>query len=426
MLNPHRILSQLKASAELWELIKDTPYPADRFLGNFFHQHRKKFGSRDRRFIAETIYALFRHKSLLELRAQEAGNNETLFMAAMAAASENFLTEEEWQAVLSAYWQGLKLKPGFYQELQTRILPPSKSNLEDALALQYSFPSWLVTRWLKAFGEAETRELLEASQKRPPFVIRVNTLKIAVKTLLEKFHKQGFEVALTERSASGILFKERANLFDTEEFREGLFEVQDEGSQILCEKVNPQPGELIWDVCAGGGGKSLALAALMQNKGRLIATDIRAKKLEDLRKRASRAGVTNIFPADLNRMNEISALKKGADKIVIDAPCSGTGTLRRNPDAKWKLKEEIFKVNHQDEIAILEKALPHLKPGGKLYYMTCSMEPEENEAVMNEFLAHHPEMKLELYPRSKDGFFRLAPHKHGTDGFFLAIAEKTQ
>lgn len=426
MINTHRISSQLTAAAEIWEQVKETPYPADRFLGNYFHRFRKKFGSRDRRFIAETIYALFRHKTFLEYCAREIGPHNDRFMVRLGAASEGFLTEEEWEADLALNFPGLKLPPKTYEMLRNRTIPSTGYDLKNALALKHSFPLWIVERWLQRYGEEETRQLLEASQKRPPFVIRANTIKIPVKKLIGQLHKKGWDVALTERSNTGILFKERANLFDSEEFREGLFEIQDEGSQILCEMVAPQPGEVVWDVCAGGGGKSLALAALMQNKGRIIATDIRAKKLEDLRERAARAGVNNIFPADLERMNEISVLKKGADKIVIDAPCSGTGTLRRNPDAKWKLKEEVFSANHAEELAILEKALPYLKPGGKLYYMTCSLEPEENENVMNEFLGRHPELKIVPYPRSKDGFFRLTPHHHQTDGFFLAIAEKTQ
>lgn len=425
MINTYRITSQLTAAAEIWEQIKDTPYPADRFLGNYFHRFRKKFGSRDRRFISETIYALFRHKTFLDYYAREIGPHNDRFMVRLGAVSEGFLSEEEWDADLALNFPGLKLPPKAYDVLRTRALPDSGMDAKSALVLKHSFPLWLVERWLKNFGEEETRLLLEASQKRPPFVIRANTLKIPVKKLVGQLHKKGWDVMLTERSKTGILFKERANLFDSEEFREGLFEVQDEGSQLLCEMVAPQPGEIVWDVCAGGGGKTLALSALMENKGRIIATDLRAKKLDDLRMRATRAGVNNVFPADLERMNEISVLKKGADKIVIDAPCSGTGTLRRNPDAKWKLKEETFAANHQEEAAILEKSLPYLKVGGKIYYMTCSMEPEENEAVMNEFLARHPEMKVIPYPRSKDGFFRLTPQHHHTDGFFLAIAEKT-
>ncbi len=426
MINTYRISSQLTAAAEIWEQTKTNAYPADRFLGNYFHRFRKKFGSRDRRFISETIYALFRHKTFLEHCAREIGPHNDRFMVRLAAVSEGFLSEEEWAADLALNFPGLKLPPNIYETLRGRIIPAEGLDMKSALVLKHSFPLWIVERWLKNFGEEETRLLLEACQKRPPFVIRVNTLKISTKKFLQHLHKKGWEVALTERSNTGILFKERANLFDTEEFREGLFEIQDEGSQILCEMVAPQAGEVIWDVCAGAGGKSLALAALMQNKGRIIATDIRAKKMEDLRARATRAGVNNIFPADLTRMNEISILKKGADKIVVDAPCSGTGTLRRNPDAKWKLKEETFETNHKEEVSILEKCISYLKPGGKIYYMTCSLEPEENEMVMNEFLSNHPELKVVPYPRSKDGFFRLTPHAHQTDGFFLAIAEKTE
>ena len=306
-------------------------------------------------------------------------------------------------------------------DLQKQKLPREKE-----WSLKYSFPEWLVTKWIAQFGEEEARLLLGSAQVRPPFVIRVNTLKVSREKLLETLNQKGWQVSKTPRAETGILFKERANLFDSEEFQEGFFEVQDEGSQLVCEMIDAKPGEIVWDVCAGGGGKSLALAARMQNKGRIIATDIRQKKLDDLRKRAKRAGVMTIFPADLERMEEIHAMRKGADKIVVDAPCSGTGTLRRNPDAKGKLKPEIFLRNQQDQVAIVEKSIPHLKIGGRLFYITCSLEPEENEQVMQKVLERHPELQLVPYPRSREGYFRLFPHKHETDGFFLAIAEKTK
>ena len=244
---------------------------------------------------------------------------------------------------------------------------------------------------------------------------------------MERFRKKGLEAKPTARSWTGIIFKERKNLFDTEEFRSGLFEIQDEGSQLICEKLDVKPGEVIWDMCAGGGGKSLALAGLMQNKGRIIATDIRIKKLEDLKKRARRGGVTNIFPADLQRVSEIREVKKrGIDKILIDAPCSGTGTLRRNPDVKWKLTEESLLQHHQEQVKIIEKALPYLRPGGRIYYVTCSLEPLENEEVVNEVLMKHPELVKIPFGSELDGFFRLYPHRDGTDGFFLAQVENKE
>lgn len=407
-ITPKKLASQLHAVAQVWDQIKDSKSPADRLLGNYFHLHRKRFGSRDRRFIAEIIYSLFRNKLYLQAWATHFNQSGSDFIAILAAGLEGFVTSEEWTILKG---------PVSLEKLQSFTFPPSASRKD--LTIRYSCPEWLIQKWTRQFGEEEMRAILESIQNRPPFMIRTNTLKITREALLERLEKKGFRVSKTERSQTGILFQERANLFDSDEFRDGLFEVQDEGSQIVCEMTEIKPSEIIWDVCAGAGGKSLAIAALMKNKGRIIATDIRHKKLDDLRKRATRAGVTNIFPADMERLDELKIIRNGIDKIVVDAPCSGTGTLRRNPDAKWKLKEDGFAGLHGEQVEIINKALPRLKVGGRLFYITCSLEPEENEDVVQEILKSHPELRLEKT-------FRLFPHQHGTDGFFLAIVEKTK
>ncbi len=397
----------LEIAASIWTEVKNSSIPTDRWLGNFFHSQRKKFGSRDRRFYAETIYSLFRHKTFFEKLATElTPSNDPKLPVFLAATREDLIEESE--ILEYARWKNWPITAETIRKIRSEDLT--------------SFPDWLVKRWQENFGMETCRSLMLACQERPPFVIRVNPVKITREKLVKKFEKQGFELRETRRSPYGIIFKERANLFDTEEFREGFFEVQDEGSQILCQLVDAKPGELVWDACAGGGGKTLLVAAMMQNKGRVIATDIRSKKLDELAKRAKRAGLFNIFPADINRMGEISQAKKGFDKILVDAPCSGTGTLRRNPDAKWKISMEKVLECRKDQLAILENVLPYLKKGGRLYYATCSLEPEENEQVMEEFFKLHPGMVRVPLPDGKESL-RLFPHEHQTDGFFLAIAE---
>jgi 16S rRNA (cytosine967-C5)-methyltransferase len=421
-------LSQLKLAAEIWENIRSAQEPADRWLGNYFHRFRKKIGSRDRRFFSEIIYGCFRRKSFLEAWcAATYGHFGPSEFVIFAGVTEGLISETDFRRLLPASPAVPSPPPGIYNQLKDHRLPESLSSLsfEEKLAVEFSMPVWLLKRWADRYGESDSRLLLEACLQRPPLVIRANPIKISRKHLIERFKKQGHRVCETKLSRSGIVFDERVSLFDSDEFREGFFEIQDEGSQILCEKMDPRPGQIIWDVCAGGGGKSLALAALMNNKGRIIATDIRQWKLEDLKKRASRAGVYNIFPADIRRMAEIREIKDGADVILVDAPCSGTGTLRRNPDAKWKLSEERLAGFPPDQIDILERALPHLKKCGKLYYATCSLEPEENENVVMTLTARHPE--LEIVPLSGDApFLRLLPHREGTDGFFLAAFKKRE
>lgn len=387
-------------------------------MANYLYQNRKKYGSRDRRFFHETVFAAFRHKAYLDywvkhLALQEQRDEAVILMAAWV--EQIAPVEEELTALLNR-----PDSTSILDALKKRQLPAGSvfDSPEEQLSIRYSVPLRFIRRWIHRFGAAEIEMLLKTIEERPPLCVRANPVKITRSRLLTLFEKQGFVIRATEHSALGIIFKERVHLFDTEAFRKGLFEIQDEGSQLVCEKIAPQPGDLIWDVCAGGGGKALALAGLMENKGRVVATDIRAKKLDEIKKRALRAEIHNIFPADLNRMDEIKQARQGFDKIVVDAPCSGTGTLRRNPDMKWKLREDGLATFQHDQVAIVENALPRLKPGGRLYYITCSMEPEENEQVIEKVLQKHPELHQE------GEAFHLYPHHHGTDGFFMAILEK--
>jgi len=231
---------------------------------------------------------------------------------------------------------------------------------------------------------------------------------------MESLNRQGCEAAATSLSPWGVLAGKRFNVSEIPEFKKGFFEVQDEGSQMIVLAVDPQPGEVLWDACAGGGGKTLFAAALMKNSGRVLASDVRTGKLEELRKRAKRAGAFNIFAAGIKELEKKKIFAEGVDKLLIDAPCSGTGTLRRNPDQKWRLTKEIIVQFRENQLKILTDCAPHLKRGGTLVYATCSLQPEENENVVDHFLKQH------------SGFCRAAadrrffPHRHGTDGVFVA------
>ncbi len=420
------ILSQLRMTAEVWQGVEKDLLPADRWLARYFYQNRKKVGSRDRKFISETIFAAFRNKSFLEAWVEKAKPRPLLseaekgeLLCLFAAAKEGLVPKEDFREFFN---QSEKT----YAALREHLLPEGEGpkSKEEMMALLYSFPLWLVRHWVEAFGVKETENLLGFFQQRPLLVLRANTLKISRKKLVDMFRRMGVEANSTTRSYYGLILQERRNVFDTPAFRDGWFEVQDEGSQMVCQKMDPQPGESVWDVCAGGGGKSLLLAAIMENKGRVVATDLRNYKLEELKKRAKRAGVFNVFPAELDRMAELRIAQKGFDRILVDAPCSGTGTLGRNPDAKWKLNPSWFEALPKEQLSILEKALPYLAKNGRLYYATCSVEAAENERVAEAFLAAHPE--LEAVPCGEEGekFFKLWPPESGTDGFFLATFQK--
>ncbi len=423
MSDPAKILHrQLCIAADLWEEIRNDPGPADRALANFFYRHRKKLGARDRRLLSEIIYTAFRHLAFLELWAKQFdGDRDALLFMLLAAAAEEIIPLEDFAREITRFG-ATEQSSRLYSHLKTRRLPAKVAprSHEEKLALHYSFPLWLVQHWSKVFPAEELPLILEALNQRPPLAIRTNLVKITRQQLIERLNEKGFAVYAAPKSPLGILFETRQAVFKTEEFTQGFFEVQDEGSQLAGLSVDAKPGELIWDVCAGSGGKALLMAGAMHNKGRIIATDIRSRKLEDLKKRASRAGIFNIFPADIHRMDDIKSARGGFDKILVDAPCSGTGTLRRNPDAKWKLTPETLLNHHHDQLAILETALPRLKPGGRLFYVTCSLDPQENEQTIDVFSQKHADLVPLTHGCFKDGIFRLLPHKEGTDGFFVA------
>ena len=417
------ILSQLRMASEVWQGVIKDPMPADRWLARYFYQNRKKVGSRDRKFLSETIYAIFRHKSFLEAWVDKARPRPVMSdiekaecLCLFGAAKEGLVTKEDFRNIFQQ-------KEKVYAALREHLLPEGEGpkSKEEMMALLYSFPLWLVQRWVGVFGVHETERLLGFFQQRPLLVLRANTLKISRKKLVDMFRRYGVEANQTVRSYFGLILQERRNVFDTQAFRDGWFEVQDEGSQMVCQTMDPQPGETIWDVCAGGGGKSLLLAAMMENKGRIVATDLRSYKLEELKKRAKRAGVFNVFPAELERMGELKLAARGFDRILVDSPCSGTGTLGRNPDAKWKLAPSWFEALPKEQLSILEKALPYLAKRGRLYYATCSIEAAENEGVAAAFLAAHPELESVSCGEAGEKFFKLWPPESGTDGFFLAV-----
>jgi 16S rRNA (cytosine967-C5)-methyltransferase len=421
------VLSQLRMASEVWQGVTKDPMPSDRWLARYFYQNRKKVGSRDRKFLSETIYAIFRHKSFLEAWVEKARPRPVMSdtekaecLCLFAAAKEGLVTKEDFCNIF-------RQKEKVYAALREHLLPEDAGpkSKEEMMALLYSFPLWLVQRWVEVFGVHETERLLGFFQQRPLLVLRANTLKISRKKLVDMFRRYGVEANQTVRSYFGLILQERRNVFDTPAFRDGWFEVQDEGSQLVCQTMDPQPGETIWDVCAGGGGKSLLLAAMMENKGRIVATDLRSYKLEELKKRAKRAGVFNVFPAELERMAELKLARRGFDRILVDSPCSGTGTLGRNPDAKWKLAPSWFEALPREQLSILEKALPYLAKHGKLYYATCSVEAAENEDVAAAFLAAHPDLEAVPCGEAEEKFFKLWPPESGTDGFFLAVFKYT-
>lgn len=414
-------------AVELIEILLHDPRPADHLIDTFFRQ-RRYLGSHDRRELAEGVYGILRHRRLLQFY--------------IAKVKPDAVTQPAW--LLAAYKLHIeKISP---ETLQAYALPISSTQISDLatadltgleqlpVGLRTSFPDWLVEQLQQQLGNSETEKLLVSLNQPPPLTLRVNTLKTTREACLRELSQRGHEGVPAQFSPDGIHLKKRANLFSLDLFQDGWFELQDEGSQIISLVVDPKPNWRIADVCAGGGGKTLHLAALMKNRGEIWAFDVVPQRLENLRQRARRSGMHNIR-VQLLQPDEIPTNHFGKmDAILVDAPCTGSGVLRRNPDAKWKIS-----AMQVEEMAIKQKQIitdyaPLLKRGGRLVYATCSLLTQENEGVIQAFLNQHldfrPSAAAEILQRyqlaalAQNNFLHLFPHRHGTDGFFAAVLER--
>ena len=308
--------------------------------------------------------------------------------------------------------------------------PPREMNLVAYLSVRYSYPEWLVERWLARFGEEETERLLSAGNEKPPLVVRANTLRVTKDQLLLYLKSEIPGAEPTRYSPEGIVLHGfRGHITHLRAFRVGWLQVQDEASQLVSYLVAPRPGERILDACAGVGGKTTHLAQLLRNTGRLYAYDLYEWRLKRLRENAERLGITNVEIVTADVTEAVKALGGNFfDRILIDAPCTGTGVIRRHPDIKWARKPEDLAKVPEKQLGLLESLSVTLKKGGVLVYATCSLEPEENEGVVRNFLARHPEFEIEdarkVLPEAarslvdEEGFLRTYPHRHGLDGFF--------
>jgi 16S rRNA (cytosine967-C5)-methyltransferase len=288
----------------------------------------------------------------------------------------------------------------------------------DALAAETSLPRWLAALWEAQLGGAETRLLADALNQRAPLTVRTNLLKNEREGLLETLGADDCKVEATKLSPWGVTFIGRTNVFALKSFKAGLFEVQDEGSQMIALACQARPGQIVVDACAGAGGKTLALAAEMHNKGRLVACDRDARRLDELRPRARRAGMHNWEARGVQEgpagETKIADLVGQADVVLVDAPCSGLGALRRNPDARWRLNQAEVDTFPPRQLEILQRYARLVKKGGRLIYATCSINRQENQDVRSKFLAGASEFE-EAAPETQ-----LLPHRDGTDGFYIA------
>ena len=298
------------------------------------------------------------------------------------------------------------------------------------ISTYYSHPFWMVRRWIASWGVDETIALCKANNQLPPFTVRVNTLKVQREEVIEALRKKAVRSRPTPHSPVGLIVDNPPPLSTWPPLQEGLFYVQDEASQLVSYLVAPQPTERILDVCAAPGGKTTHLAQLMRDQGEIVALDVSPSKLSILKTNCRRLGITLVKTKAVDATRPLPFPTASFDKILIDVPCTGLGTLRRNPDAKWRVKETDVQRLQTLQRQILEQTAPLVKPAGMLVYSTCTLTVEENEGVIEPFLRSNSGFFLEsasgLLPpcctdlTDKDGCLRTLPHLHGTDGFFAA------
>ena len=282
-----------------------------------------------------------------------------------------------------------------------------------------SIPDWIDELGDKELGEDKWTREIAVQNQQADVILRVNTLKTSKKDLQQKLQSENIETELIKNYPSALKLKERANVFKTEAFKNGWFEVQDASSQLVAEFLDVKPGMKVVDTCAGAGGKTLHLASLMENKGQIVAMDIYESKLKKLKIRARRNGVHNVDMKVIDSTKPVKKLYDKADRVLIDAPCSGLGVLRRNPDAKWKLEPGFLDAIRKIQSEVLEQYSKMVKSGGQLVYATCSILPSENEKQVEKFLSSESGKEF-IFVKSKNIF----AHESGFDGFYMALLER--
>jgi 16S rRNA (cytosine967-C5)-methyltransferase len=408
----------LDACAELVRLTLQFNHPADAVVSRFFRDNRS-LGPRERATLSETVFQVLRKKLLFEHMARSGSGPKERRLAILGfAGPRDFVksalndTEKKWLDMCDS------VKPA---DLMSQHI--------------HNLPDWLAKPLKEQLGD--TFEALAQSLQTPGTLdLRVNALNEKRSEVQKELTEAGIFSEATPYSPWGLRLQGKPSLAKVKAFERGAIEVQDEGSQLLALLLDAHRGEMVVDFCAGAGGKTLAIGAAMRNTGRLYAMDTSGHRLDALKPRLARSQLSNVHPAAIahERDDRVKRLAGKIDRVLVDAPCSGLGTLRRNPDLKWRQKPEGIAEVAATQTAILESAARLLKSGGRLVYATCSVLPQENEDIANAFTLAHPDFVLlpvnEELNRLKvadaeslctGSFLRLWPHRHGTDGFFAAV-----
>lgn len=373
---------------------------ADKVIERLLKAH-KKWGSEDRKVVSEIFYNIIRWKKRLEYYIGEGAKPNNIYRLILA-----YLLWSETEYKKFEEFQGIKVAD---------IITKLKKGTVPTKAFEHSIPDWLVETLEKELGENWEKEMI-ALNEQAPTILRANSLKTSTKHLIEELKHENVESFQVPDFENAVQLEEKKNVFLTSAFKDGLFEVQDAGSQKIGEFLDVKPGMRVVDACAGAGGKTLHLAALMENKGQIIAMDIHGWKLAELKRRAKRAGAHNIETREITDNKVIKRLHEKADRLLIDAPCSGLGVLKRNPDSKWKIDQDFIDRIRKEQETILQDYSKIIKKGGKMVYATCSILPSENNEQVENFLKNNPDFKLVKEEK-------VMPST-GFDGFYMALIER--
>ena len=378
---------------------------ADKVLKNTLKRD-KRWGARDRSFIAETTYDIVRWKRLYQEIAEVKApyNRENLFRMFVVWATLKGIKLPDWKQ---------------FEGTPTRKIKGRFDELSKIRVVRESIPDWLDKVGLEAFGKAQWEKELTALNTKAEVIIRVNSLKSTIKDVQKQFNDLEMATNTITGVPNGLQLVERANVFITDAFKNGWFEVQDGASQMVAQYLDPKPGMRVIDACAGAGGKSLHMAALMENKGSILSLDIYPKKLEELKRRARRNGAHNIETRLIDSNKVIKKLMGKADRLLIDAPCTGLGVLRRNPGSKWKLSPEFLEEIIEKQQEILAAYAPMLKADGEMVYATCSILPQENKQQIDRFLKTEMGQNFKIIKEQT-----LLPSATNFDGFYMALLKR--
>jgi 16S rRNA (cytosine967-C5)-methyltransferase len=428
--------ARLQASIELLDIILDTDKPADAVLAHYF-KGRRFFGAKDRRAVQDQVWQIIRHRARLSWALGAENANARMLVAAALVALDKRPMDS-----IAGFFSGAKNGPTPLQANEKRMVEKAAArNLNDApRAAKLECPAWILEKFERTFGK-DTDAEVAALGGEAPLDLRANSLKTTRDAVIAKLDAEKLKVAPTRLSPLGIRVAGRTTLGNHLGFKDGLFEVQDEGSQLCAALVDAKPGMSVMDLCAGAGGKTLALAAQMHNKGRLIAADLSVARLERSKLRLRRAGVHNATLRVLEEHDkwlkrQTSASGGSFDRVLVDAPCTGAGAWRRNPDARWRLKPENLANLIATQDSVLEQGAQLTRAGGRLIYVTCSLLPDENEDRIAAFLAANGAFKpldaAQIWQDVLPGespvpgpYLTFSPVRTDTDGFFIAILERS-